>query len=127
MYKRILVAMDSSDLAKKALDKAIKLAKITGAEVYLIHVIRKGTPHNTAMAETLMNDGAAYAETNGVEVEKFIKVGEPPDEIVFLAMEKKIDLIVLGERGETGVRRLLLGSTAEEVIRFARCSILVVK
>ena len=42
-------------------------------------------------------------------------------------MEKEIDLIVLGSRGETGVRRILIGSTAQEVIRFAECSVLVVK
>ncbi|MCK4310323.1 MAG: universal stress protein [Methanomicrobia archaeon] len=127
MYKRILVAMDSSNLAKKALSKAIDLAKLTNSEIYLVNVIEKANPENTAKAESIINEAEGYAETQGMQVKRFIKVGEPPDEVVFLAMEEKVDLIALGERGETGIRRLLLGSTAQEVIRFARCSVLVVK
>lgn len=127
MYKRILVAMDSSDLAKKALSKAIDLAKLTNSEIYVVNVIKKENPHTTAQAEEIMSDAEEYAEVQGTRVETFIKTGESPDEIVFLAMDKKVDLIVLGSRGETGVRRILIGSTAQEVVRFARCSVLVVK
>ncbi len=127
MYKRILVAMDSSDLAKKALSKAIDLAKLINSEIYVVNVIKKENPHTTAQAEEIMSDAKEYAEAQGMGVETFIKTGESPDEIVFLAMDKKVDLIVLGSRGETGVRRILIGSTAQEVIRFARCSVLVVK
>jgi len=127
MYKKILVAMDSSDLAKKALSKAIDLAKLTNFEIYVVNVIKKENPHTTAQAGEIISDAEEYAEAQGMRVETFIKTGEPPDEIVFLAMDKKVDLIVLGSRGETGVRRILLGSTAQEVVRFARCSVLVVK
>ncbi len=127
MYKKILVAMDNSDLAKKALNKAIELAKLANSEVYVVTVIEKETPHNKAEAEKLLTHAEEQAEDQGVMINPFIRVGEPPDEVVFLAMDERIDLIVLGEHGETGVRRLLLGSTAQEVIRFAKCSILVVK
>ena len=127
MYKRILVAMDSSKLAKKALSKAVKLAKLMNSEIYLIHVMEKESPTNTAKAEGIINEAEECVKEQGMQAKSFVKIGEPPDEVVFLAMEEKVDLIVLGERGETGIRRLLLGSTAQEVIRFARCSVLVIK
>ncbi|MEA1993615.1 MAG: universal stress protein [Euryarchaeota archaeon] len=127
MFERILVAMDRSELAQKALKKAVKLAKLANSEIYIVTVIQKKTPHNFAEAEKILNDAEEYAASQGLEAKTFVKVGEPPDEIVFLAVHEKVELIVLGERGETGVRRLLLGSTAQETIRFAKCSVLVVK
>lgn len=121
------MAMDSSDLAKKALEKAVKLAQLTDSEIYVVTVMKEKSSHETAKAERIIKEAEDYINSQGLNAETFIKEGEPPDEIVFLAMKKEIDLIVLGSRGETGVRRILIGSTAQEVIRFAECSVLVVK
>ena len=121
------MAMDSSDMAKKALDRAVKLAQLTDSEIYVVTVMKEKSSHEIAKAERIIKEAEDYINSQGLNAETFIKEGEPPDEIVFLAMKKEIDLIVLGSRGETGVRRILIGSTAQEVIRFAECSVLVVK
>lgn len=67
MYKRILVAMDSSDLAKKALSKAINLAKLTNSEIYVVNVIKKENPHTTAQAEEIMSDARSMQKLRGWE------------------------------------------------------------
>jgi nucleotide-binding universal stress UspA family protein len=56
-----------------------------------------------------------------------IREGKPAAEIIRFAAEKKADLIVIGSRGKGGLERLLLGSVADEVVRTAPCSVLVVK
>ena len=73
-----------------------------------------------------MREEAARAGLDG-SVETLLNRGDPANEIVRAATEMKCDLIVIGSSGHTGLRRLLMGSVAEPVIRRAPCPALVVK
>jgi nucleotide-binding universal stress UspA family protein len=66
-------------------------------------------------------------ECEGIEVEEVIVHGDAASEIVRVASERRVDLIVISTHGRTGLGRLLFGSTAESVVRHAPCPVLVVK
>ena len=66
-------------------------------------------------------------ECAGIEVEELIVHGEAASEIVRVAKEKEVDLIVVSSHGRTGLGRILFGSTAEAIVRHAPCPVLVVK
>jgi nucleotide-binding universal stress UspA family protein len=143
IYKRIMVATDGSERAKKAVEKAIEFAKLTGAKLYAVNVIAHGgfsgaPPKDVgwehAMSEHLKNEGkkaTASVETigknTGVEVESVILEGSPASEIVDFAEKNDIDLIVMGTLGKAGLDRFLLGSVAENVVRHSKKPVLVVR
>ena len=64
---------------------------------------------------------------DGVKLETFILSGRPAHAITKFAVKNKVDLIVVGSQGKSGLERLLLGSVAESIIRTAECMVLVVK
>jgi nucleotide-binding universal stress UspA family protein len=145
IFTNIMVATDGSELARKAVDSAVKLAQINKAKLYAVHVIVPGetkvTQHDPRdaewkkhMQEHLMEQGRGatkYVETAGkivnVVVEPVILEGNPADEIVNFAEKNDIELIVIGTLGKTGVQRFLLGSVAENVIRHSKVPVLVVR
>lgn len=145
IFTNIMVATDGSELARKAVDSAIKLAQINKAKLYAVYVIAPGetkvtqhdprdTERKKHMKEQLMKQGreaTQYAETTGkilnVDVEPVILEGNPADEIVDFAVKNHIDLIVIGTLGKTGIQRFLLGSVAENVVRHSRITVLIVK
>lgn len=145
IFSNIMVATDGSELGRKAVDPAIKIARLNKAKLYAVHVIAPGeisvTQHDPrdiewkkSMREHLEAQGreaTAYAETAGkivnVVVEPVILEGNPADEIVDFAGKNDIDLIVMGTLGKTGIKRFLLGSVAENVIRHSRKPVLVIR
>ena len=70
---------------------------------------------------------AECEECAGLAVEEVITHGDPAAEIVRVAAEREVDLIVISSHGRTGLGRIIFGSTAEAVVRHARCPVLVVK
>ena len=145
IFTNIMVATDGSELARKAVDSAVKLAQINKAKLYAVHVIAPGetkvTQHDPRdaewekhMQEHLMEQGRGatkYVETAGkivnVVVDPVILEGNPADEIVNFAEKNDIELIIIGTLGKTGVQRFLLGSVAENVIRYSKVPVLVVR
>ena len=145
IFSNIMVATDGSELARKAVDSAVKLAQINKAKLYAVHVVVPGetrvTQHDPRdaewkkhMQEHLMEQGRGatkYVETAGkivnVVVEPVILEGNPADEIVNFAEGNDIELIVIGTLGKTGVQRFLLGSVAENVVRHSKIPVLVVR
>lgn len=145
IFTNIMVATDGSELARKAVDSAIKLAQINKAKLYAVYVVAPGETKVTQyaprdaewkkhMKEQLTKQGREaihYAETTGkilnVDIEPVILEGNPADEIVNFAVKKHIDLIVIGTLGKTGIQRFLLGSVAENVVRHSRITVLIVK
>ena len=135
--KKILVPRDFSPFSEQALQHALDLANRTGAEVHLLFV---EIPHADALALTAEGvDGARKAlkeqlmeglEQNGAGVQfqqAVVRDIAPAPAIVAYAEEHDIDLIVMGTHGRRGLRRLLLGSTAEEVVRTAPCPVFTVR
>lgn len=146
MYKRLLVAVDGSDTSNKALVAALQLAREGGGRVRLLHVI-DDTPYVSSLypgaatagdlltilrqsGEKVLADALAIAQSAGVETDQvlFENFGERlGDTVAKAATDWPADLIVLGTHGRRGVGRLLLGSGAEQIIRYAPVAVLVVR
>ena len=138
--KSILVPIDFSPPSLKAMDYALNLAASTKAQITLLHVLEvvampefAGYPlvlPTDATARSTRDELMRLAKQRGYtqSVLKEIKVrkGTPFHEITSAARMLKVDLIVLATHGYTGVKHVLLGSTAERVVRHANCPVLVV-
>ena len=135
--KKILAPIDFSEFSMDSLRSAAELAKDTGAELHIVHVI---APHFSLMEksreqvrETLMLDEseqelARIKKTdfgNSDKVFTCAVVGAPVVKLVAYAEEQKIDLIVLATHGRTGPQQIMIGSVAEKLARLAPCSVLV--
>ena len=136
----ILVPLDFSPHSMEALQCAIPIAKRFGASVHLVHVSQGEEALELVGAGHLMRQTAGSMDflreqllEHGKQVAGFwpedchVRTGEPYQEICTLADEIDASLIVLGTRGLTGLKRILLGSTAEQVARFAARPVLVVR
>ncbi len=137
----ILVPLDFSRPAMQAFDYAVTLAKRFDAQVELLHVQSPDEACAVPGAGHLIRECAERAtlihkrlgQLDGAQKPEFwpehcrIRAGHPYEEICKVARELNVDLIVLGSRGNTGLKRVLLGSTAERVVRFAPCPVLVVR
>ncbi len=140
--QRILVPVDGSEGANKAADFAARLARDTGAAITLIHVydaptaaamgLRHVDPDELAKIREAVSHGSFEAARNAMgdldrPVDTVLEVGEPAHEICTLAETVKPDLIVMGTRGRSEMRSLLLGSVSEKVLRHAPCPVTVVR
>lgn len=137
--QRILAATDFSSTAKAGVDWAIELALAHGARIDLVHsllVPSRATdfvPSPPDFTEALqeaasgrLNEITTLVREKGVEVSSELKLGVPSQVILDTAMQLNADLVVIGTRGLSGLRHLLLGSTAERVVQHAHCPVLTV-
>ncbi len=140
--RRILVPCDFSEYAEKALTWALELAERWRSRVLLLHVIPRpsyppmlmGSYFDVAQfeaslqaeAEARAKEIVARAGNKAVQIETQVIIGEPFSDICRTAEDEKVDLIVMGSHGRTGLRHVLLGSVAERVVRHAPCPVLVV-
>jgi nucleotide-binding universal stress UspA family protein len=139
--ERILVPLDFSPASTEALDYAVSLAKQFRAAIHLVHVYPPDEASSVPGAGHLLLRSAEAIEHLNEELTGIhrkhvptfrpenchVRTGQPYQEIVCLAREIDADLIALSTRGHSGLKHLLLGSTAERVIRSARCPVLVVR
>ncbi len=141
--KKILFATDFSEGAKNALPYAFDIATRWGAKLYIVHVIydmAKSTgwyvPHSSLEEVYKDLETSARKELdktfieemrNYKDIEHVVLKGTPYEEIVKFAEANSVDLIVLATHGRTGLDRLLFGSTAEQVVRYAPCPVLSVR
>ena len=139
-FDRILIPTDGSADANYAAKKGLSLAKkIHAKEVIALYVKDLSYLYNTPEDDTifLINSGLTeegkkiLAEVKqagqeiGVDVETLIVEGHPADEILNIAEDRNIDIIVMGTLGRSGISRLLMGSVAEKVTRHANCSVFI--
>ena len=146
MYQRILVPIDGSSTSNRGLDEAIKLAKLTGASLRLIHVIdvlsfatgfevyaayaNDVIPRIKEAGKQVLEQGRIRVEANGVKVDSLLfdsLVAPVSDTVVEQAKAWGADLIVIGTHGRRGVGRFLLGSDAEQIMRIAPVPVLLVR
>jgi nucleotide-binding universal stress UspA family protein len=134
----LLVPIDFSDASRAAGNYAASLAKTLNARLLLFHSYMLPTPvsevpYIMVTVDELQKDNermirqeaAALQNTFGVEVDWDVQIGMPSDEIKNIAIERKMDLIVIGTRGAGGIEKLI-GSTATNVVRKAKTPVLVV-
>ena len=149
MFKRILVAVDGSPVSTAALKSAIALAADQRAELLIVHVIDDAAiavsieggylPANyvETFQRQLQKDGSkvlakaqALAQASGVDVKPLLvqaRGGSVADAVLDQSRKLKADVIVLGTHGRRGLRRVLMGSDAETVVRDARVPVLLVR
>jgi nucleotide-binding universal stress UspA family protein len=148
---RILLATDGSEDAAFAARTAVNLANKTGSELHVVYV--EEVPRRLSTSESTSLEGlidpefeeqmrqhaqAAASQLLEEQVQKIMEAGgeiarahprfgRPYAEIVHLAEELDAGIVVVGSQGESGVRRALLGSVSDSVVRHAHCPVLVVR
>jgi nucleotide-binding universal stress UspA family protein len=138
----ILVSFDFSKYSEKAFAWALAMAEQWGARLRLLHVVLLptyppnllGVHFNVADVEASLQPDAeariqevvSRAGQPAVPIDTQVIRGEPFTDICRVAEQEKIDLIIMGSQGRTGLSHVLLGSVAERVVRYAPCPVLVV-
>jgi universal stress protein A len=141
-FEKILVPIDFSDHSKAALETALEIAPAFGAKIHLLHCyqLQPGaiSPYGIELPANYagdIRDAAAIQlkewqeeiSTDAVEIEGSLSSDFPSQAIALMAEELGSDLIVMGTRGLSGIKHLVLGSVAERTIRAAPCAVLTVK
>jgi len=132
--KKILFPTDFSTSSDAGLAQATSLARDGGGKLIIVHVeeppaaygageMYYGIPDPDTAGLMKMLE-AVVPNDPQVPYEHRLVTGDPATEIVRLAAQEKVDLIVLGTHGRTGLRRLLMGSVAEAIVRRAPCPVL---
>lgn len=141
-YSRILIAVDGSDHAEKAFRHAMSIAQKFGSKVVVINVmappvagggmghfpVQKVVQAEFDSAESLASKFSSVAQQEyGIAIETVTKGGVVVEEILKAAESSKADLIVMGSRGLTGFKELVLGSVSSAVVHRAKMPVLTVK
>jgi hypothetical protein len=124
-FRRILVASDGSPHSYAAWDEALFITQRVGGELTALSVARDEGEGPTARA--IVQRLKKEADYREVGLQTLVLQGRPFEAIVQAAREKKVDLIVMGALGMTGLTSLLMGSVTERVIAAAPCAVMVVK
>lgn len=140
LYKVILAPIDFSECSNRALEYATHIAVRENAHLWLLHVFRIPDYASTHYgwgaqdcreAEQQIQENLQAVEkevlSRGIKAKAYFRVGHPFEEIVLMANDPAVDLVVIGSHGCSAIQRLLLGSTAGRVVEHARCPVLVVK
>lgn len=140
MFKKILVPIDGSDKSSLAAKYALTLAEKFESTVTLVHIIQNlaYTIPDVAIPPLLIEDlesngddildkaAEIFADYNG-KVNTLLDYGHPGIKIVEIAKEENYSLIVMGRRGLSDVKGLLLGSISNHVLHYAHCPIMIIK
>ena len=141
--KSILFPTDFSEGSAEALKYAVEFANRYGAKLYVLHVIydvAKASgwyvPHVSmdAIYKDIQEGARKELDNFGVNelgglknIERIVQTGVPYQEIMNCAVKNKVDMIIIGTHGRTGIDRILFGSTAAQVVRNAPCPVLTVR
>lgn len=142
MFKKIVVGTDGSETATTALGMAADLAAQSGADLHIVSGYQKkaglrvtGAGSNaeqwmvssTDQVEGILRDAADLARRRKIGVTTHHEPGDPAKALVKIATKVEADLVVVGNRGMHGVKRLLLGSVPNDVAHSAPCAVLILK
>ncbi len=141
--ENILLAIDGSEPSQKAAEKALKLAKVFSAKVTIISVaVPVPTPihwsgthfyyeehlkRQKEQAEEILEKQKKLFHENSIEVTTVLKTGDPADEICQFANSGDFNMIIMGSKGLSGIKRALIGSVANYVIQCSNIPVFVVK
>ena len=137
-FNRIICATDFSDFSNRTVNYGIALARDFEAKLYVCHIIDLSSVaiygefqlDPVGLQNRIMKDARDQLEEligqQHTEWEPLITVGHTADEIARIVEEKNIDLVITATRGRSGLKRLILGSVTERLMRTLRCPLLVV-
>lgn len=142
----IIIATDGSKHGTRAAEYGISLAKRMGEKVLAVYVINMKSLEMYAIShhddisgyerenmglikegENILEQVASKCRESGVDFSTRVLRGYPAEEIINLAGEENVEMIVVGSLGKTGLEHLLLGSVSEEVVKKSPCPVLVVR
>ncbi len=141
-YKKVMCAIDFSDLSNYAFEYTLDLLKGQDTQIILIHVIEHLYYHDHFLILSLSPDEIedkftklakekltelTKNYTNDFSFKFIIREGHPQTEIVNASKKQDVDLIVIASHGHTGIAHVILGSIAERVVQNASCPVLIVK
>ena len=141
VFTNILVAIDGSEASRQAFDRALDIAKAGNASLHATYVVETGLfsslpADNTVeiMYSVLRKEGEAVlakskdkANAAGIAVTTHLKFGHAGSEVIALAEQNKVDLIVVGSHGKSQTDRLLIGSVSTFVVTHSKVSTMVVR
>ena len=135
--KHILVALDDAGESKKGMEKAIYIAKLSGAKITGVNVIvvtptLASTVTNyrdylTKKAQEMLDSTKKSCDEQGIQFASKILDGSPASKIAEFAEKEKVDLVIVGSRGLGGIKGAILGSVANSLVHKSKVSVLVVK
>jgi nucleotide-binding universal stress UspA family protein len=147
MYKRIVVGTDGSAGANMAVDAAVQLARLMGASLHIVNAHKTTSAHQFAAAPEVglpldaiaasneairaealrvCEDAAQRATGAGVSAETYCLAGDPADALLKIAADADCDLLVVGNRGMSGMRRFVLGSVPNKLSHQCGTNLLIV-
>ena len=142
MFDRILLPTDGSDAVRPAVETALNLAETYGATLHVLFIVDQpvsvsGTAEGFTGLDNLLDELeeeghratdsiAERANDSDIETVGAVRRGNPRDDILTYAAEHDVDLIVMGTHGRTGIKRTLLGSVTEAVVRHSEIPVLTV-
>jgi nucleotide-binding universal stress UspA family protein len=137
MFERIVVAIDGSEVAERVLDAAQELATLSGAEVWVLHVVEREvskfavtSTETNQEAHALVDAAVAKLASAGIAVHGEVAhaiFGYAAREVISLAHARDAGVIVMGSRGHSELAGLLVGSTAHKVIHLSDRPVVVVR
>lgn len=139
--RKILVPVDFSEYSYKSLDYATAFAEESGAQIILLHVVPLNYVDTDLIAfdySELSKEAATSCENRlqklreerigpKLEVKTAGRIGRPVEEILAAAREWEVDLIIMSTHGYTGLKHAFLGSTTENIVRYAPCPVLTLR
>lgn len=138
-FKKILLPVDGSNPSMRAAENALALAKVTNAEIVLVHCHKPfpvvlGEPYFQKVITGIMDRSNQLLEpyrklllSGGVRFTERILEGPAGNVISEVAQIEKCDIVIMGSRGRTNLQGLLLGSVANRVLHSAPCPVLVIR
>ncbi len=143
VYSKILVCVENSPYANKALSHACEIAKNSDSQLYLIYVVynpTSGLRLGTSLIDRsefikmfrdhgkkVLKKASELAAKNGVKAKTIMKEGNVANEIIKFTKKERIDLIAIGSRGLSRLPRFVLGSISNKIANYAPCPVLIVK
>jgi nucleotide-binding universal stress UspA family protein len=145
VFRSIVVGTDGSETARKAVEAAVGLARLTGAKLELVSAyepvsgqrLRDEARQVPADLQWMVNpredvdvtlaEAAERVGEAGVESRTYAREGDPADAILDVAEELGSDLIIVGNKGMTGAKRFLLGSVPNRVSHHAPCAVMIIR
>lgn len=136
--QKILIGYDASPQAEKAFAFGLDLAAKYHAQMLVVSVASPPEPPEMVETQAVLENATEYYETHfatlresaatvGITLECLVLVGHPAEQIVRLATDRQVDLVVMGHRGRSVIQQWLLGSVARRVLNHAPCTITIVR
>jgi nucleotide-binding universal stress UspA family protein len=127
----VLLATDGSESAKKAEIAALRITKSYNIRMAVLYVVNVPSTSEQAelikYGEKVLDEVVEDGKKNGIAVQRILKLGSPSETILNVAKSLKVHTIVVGSEGRKGIKRVLLGSVAENVVRNAQCTVLIAR